>query len=66
MHPKAFEGMKRVWKGIQIEHPETSDMVQEGIDKIEDYRDHEDMSQVLCTCMCIVLIFLINKSTVIV
>ena len=38
----AFKGMKRVWKEHQVEHLETSDVVQEGLNKLDDYRDRAD------------------------
>ena len=48
----AFEGMKRVWKGHQVEHPETSDIVQDGLDKLEDYRDCADHVPAYVLAMC--------------
>lgn len=34
--------MKQVWEQHQIDHPETYDIVQEGLDKLEDYRYRAD------------------------
>jgi len=48
----AFEGMKRVWKEHQVEHPETSDIVQDGLDKLEDYRDRADHVPAYVLAMC--------------
>lgn len=38
----AFEGMKQLWEDHQLEHPETYDIIQEGLNKLEEYRDRAD------------------------
>ena len=48
----AFEGMKQVWKEHQVEHLETSNVVQEGLDKPDDYRDHADHVPAYVLAMC--------------
>ncbi|KAJ7936280.1 hypothetical protein B0H13DRAFT_1589692, partial [Mycena leptocephala] len=35
----AFEAMIKAWEKQQVTHPETADIVQQGIDKLESYRD---------------------------
>jgi len=50
----AFEGMKRVWKNHQFDHPETYNIVQKGLDKLEEYRDYagDVPAYILAMCMC--------------
>jgi len=48
----AFEGMKQVWKEHQVEHPETCNIVQEGLDKLDDYRDRADHVPAYVLAMC--------------
>jgi len=46
--------MRRVWKNHQFDHPETYDIVQKGLDKLEEYRDYADdvPAYILAMCMC--------------
>jgi hypothetical protein len=44
--------MKKVWEEHQHEHPETFDIVQEGLDKLEDYRDRADNVPAYTLAMC--------------
>ena len=50
----AFEGLKRAWKQHQTEHPETFAIVQDGLNKLDGYRDRADnvSAYVLAMCMC--------------
>jgi len=48
----AFEGMKKVWEEHQHEHPEMFNIMQEGLDKLEDYRDCADNVPAYILAMC--------------
>jgi len=39
----AFEAMTNTWKAHQEMHPETYDIVQEGLDKLEAYHERVDL-----------------------
>jgi hypothetical protein len=38
----AFNAMKNVWMDHQVKHPESADIVQDGLDKLDDYHDRMD------------------------
>ena len=39
----SFEAMVSIWENQQTERPEAVHIIQAGIDKLEEYRDHADL-----------------------
>ena len=53
--------MTQVWKDQQQEYPETTDIIQEGLDKLNIYMEHTKTVPVylLAMCMCHISKFII-------
>ncbi|TFK40124.1 hypothetical protein BDQ12DRAFT_721592 [Crucibulum laeve] len=39
----SFEGMMKAWENLKIDHPDTTNVIQAGLDKLEVYRDYTDI-----------------------
>ncbi|KAJ7021762.1 hypothetical protein B0H16DRAFT_1330400, partial [Mycena metata] len=55
----AFEAMIKAWEKQQVSHPETAHVVQEGIDKLESYRDRvQDVPAYILSMREFIILFL--------
>ena len=49
---RSFSAITEVWKEYQDQHPETFDIVQAGIDKLEDYSNRTSLTPAYTVAMC--------------
>lgn len=49
---RSFSAITEVWKEHQDQYPETSNIVQAGIDKLEDYSDRTSLTPAYTVAMC--------------
>ena len=49
---RSFSAITKVWKEFQDQHPETFDIVQAGINKLEDYSNQTSLTPAYTVAMC--------------
>jgi hypothetical protein len=47
----AFEAMITTWEEYSAYHPEMEDIIQEGLIKLQSYRNHTDLTPSYCLAM---------------
>ena len=53
----AYEAMIEKWREFSKEHTEAVDIIEAGLDKLEAYQNHTDLTPAYCLAMCTCLIY---------